>query len=775
MNIETIPADMQALKQWGLYRREWNEDKKKWNKYPLNAYTGGLGKSNDPETWADFQTAVNALAKYKADGLGFYFANGYVGIDIDHIEDEITEFLSDVFPPDNRVAELMRAVDGSYMEISSSRTGVHAIVKGDIPGDRRRKGNFEIYQSGRFFALTGWTLGPSDGVKEVDLKPIYDKYIGSDKVIPLPVKQEIKAVDLSVEEIIAKAEASKTGARFKIFMSGGWESFYKSQSEADMAFANDLAFWTGKDFYKMDTIFRQSSLYRQKYDDKHGKTTYGQALLNKAIAETGDVYNPGREKLNLYKFGFDGSETKPIEPRSWDDMGNAQRLLDLAGKDIRYSYVDKKWYIYNGQFWKMDTMGVIDSLVDSAVKKMNDEQIKLDPSMDEEEVEKAQKAWEKFKSKSRSNRSKENMIKETQHHVPVAHEEWDKDKMLLNTPSGYVDLSSGELFDHDREKMFSKITGVEYSPTAECSIWLNFLNQTFDGDKDMIEAFQTAVGYSLIAGNPEQVMFIAYGNGRNGKSVALNTIAYVAGSYTQTMQASTLMIKNNQNGPNSDIARLEGARVVFSSETNEGGRIDESLVKQMTGGDKLVARFMYGSEFEFTPKFKIWMATNHLPIIRGTDTGIWRRAVLFPFDHQVPEDKIDKNLESKLRAEASGILNWSVEGCLKWQRHGLVITDKMKDALKAYRSEMDLIENFIDSTCVIGEGYEIKASTLYAEYKSWAQRNNEYMYNSTRFGKEVSKRFERVHKRIGNVYLGLKLRPDDDNDVPPNMRFLKNL
>lgn len=763
MAYEKIPEELQKLNQWGIFHKVWVPKRKKYTKIPLSPWDGRSGSTTDSSTWSDFKTALRALDKYdNADGLAFYFANGYVGLDIDHIGDELEKVRLGDRDPENFVMKARELTKETYMEVSLSGEGIHCIFKGKIPGKRRRKGDYEMYESGRFFALTGHALNKKPEIKSLnqeEMQKLYKHYLGADKEIPLPTQQvpDFKN-DLSISEIIERAENSSTGERFRVFMKGGWEQFYPSHSEADLAFANDLAFWTGRDFQKMDTIFRNSSLIRPKYDEKHGKTTYGIGLLNKAINETTETYNPGHKQELKYDFAFLKDDKQERKPHSWDDTGNAERFLDRYGKIAKYSYIDKKWYLYNGSYWEMDTTGEIYKLIDAVIQDMKNEKIVIPDDVDDEE--KFIKEWEKFKKTSRSHRSKDNLEKEIRHHIDVLHDEFDHEDMLLNTKSGYVDLTTGVLHDHDREKMFSKETNSEYTDNIDCPEWTKFLDQIFDHDEEMIHFIQKAVGYSLTGSVEEQVMFILLGNGRNGKSVFINTLNSMFGSYAKTMNVSSVMIRNNSGGANSDIARLEGARLVISSEANEGSRLDESLIKQITGGDTVVARYQYGSEFEFNPKFKLWMATNHKPLIRGTDDGIWRRIILIPFKVQIPKEKVDKKLESKLKRELPGILNWAVQGAIDWQTEGLNLPQSVADATNGYRKEMDIIELFVSDNCEVGSDYQAPAAQLYQLYKTWASTNNEYVMSKNKFGEEMKKKFEKKRKKVGNVYLGLRIKPD---------------
>ena len=759
-----IPHELKELKHWCGYKLQQRNGK--LTKIPINANDGNLGKSNDESTWADFETALDSINKFNCDGIGFYFKPPYFGIDLDDIKQELDRYLSND-TEDNLVAEFVDLM-GSYSEISVSGNGIHIIAKGELPEGGRRKGNIEVYDSGRFFVMTGNQIG---GYKHIaddsdygKVKYLHSKYIAANEPSK---KADMTNSDygngLSIEKIIEIAEKSKNGIRFKLLLNGGWEQFYSSQSEADMAFANDLAFWTNRDFEKMDEIFRMSSLYREKWDRKTGDSTYGDITLNKAIRECNNAFSPQRKNddFNLYVNEFD---TKKIEQKyySYDDTGNAARFTDAYGETVRYSYVRKNWYFYNEKTWEIDQEGKVKNLVDEILKKMKKEPVFVADGMDEED---AQKALIKHIKYSRGSNGKTNMLKESQHLVPIQPDEFDKDKHLLNAQNGYVDLKTGTLHNHDKQKYFSKISSIEYTDKIDCPLWDDFLMQIFDGNRPLINYIQRAVGYSLSGSTEEQVMFILYGNGRNGKSVFLDIITEMLGNYTTNIQPQTLMVKPLSGSANSDIARLQGARLVTTTEPNDGMRFDEGLVKQVTGGDTVTARFLYGDEFDYEPEFKLWMATNHKPIIRGTDDGIWRRMVIIPFTVQIPEHKVDKNLKYKLRRELTAILNWAVEGYQEWQRIGLDEPNIIKQQRGEYREEMYPVETFINDRCIKGPGESIQAAPLYQAYREWASQNGQYMMNSTKFGKELGNKFEKKKTNGVMKYQGISLTNDSSSNV----------
>lgn len=763
---EKIPIELKNLKQWCVYKLVWDEKRNKHTKIPYNANNGYKAKSNDESTWSDFQTALDAVSTFDMSGLGFFFKPPYFGIDIDNAEGEVERYKTgDV--EENIIYEFIESMK-SYAEYSQSGTGIHIIARGKLPGGRRRKGDVEMYQEGRFFVMTGHSASKYTDVIESDpknIKRLYDRYVGDKKIIQFKEENPLmNTVDLPIEEIIQRAESSSQGARFKVFMEGGWEAFYSSQSEADMAFANDLAFWTGRDYEKMDEIFRASAMIRTKYDQKRGATTYGEGLLNKAIADTNAVYNPKR-KSDFRIFIKDQEQPKEKKYYSYDDTGNADRFNDIYGTLVKYSYIDKAWYYYDGKVWLQDNTGEVRKMVDTTVEIMGKEPLSVPENADDETREALEKAKEKHVKRSRSNAGKNAMMDELKHRLSVLPEEFDKDKSLFNTQSGFLSLSDGLLHEHEINKMFTRVSNVEYTESVDCPMWEEFINQIFNNDKELINYIQKCVGYSLTGSTREQCMFILYGHGSNGKSVFLEIISELMGNYAMTMQAQTIMVKQSQSSANSDIARLKGARLVTSSEPNEGVRLDEGLVKQLTGGDKVTARHLYGKEFEFEPEFKLWLATNHKPIIRGTDDGIWRRLNLIPFTVQIPDEKKDKNLKFKLQTELQGILKWAIDGCLMWQREGLKKPQSVVAASQDYRSEMDQIGTFIETCCETGLGLKISGGELYKVYREWASDNGEHTFTNTKFGREISKKYSKEKAGGFMVYKGITLKPRKYDNV----------
>jgi len=278
------------------------------------------------------------------------------------------------------------------------------------------------------------------------------------------------------------------------------------------------------------------------------------------------------------------------------------------------------------------------------------------------------------------------------------------------------------------------------------------------GDADMIQFLQRAVGYSLSGSIGEQCLFFLYGTGANGKSIFLETLKLITGDYGLAASAQTLMATRSSSIQN-DIARLAGARFVACGEIEDGTRLRESLVKDLTGGDTICARFLRREFFDFRPQFKLWIRANHKPQIRGSGEAIWRRIHLVPFAVQIPPAQRDPDLLDKLRAELSGILGWAVRGCIEHQRHGLATPAQVREATAEYRSEMDVIGEFLSERCESEKNATVSAKDLYQAYRAWCEDSGTRPLSQRGFGLSLTERgYTKESGRGGVVYLRIKLR-----------------
>jgi len=735
-----IPQELKELKRWVC----WTQDK-----IPKNPYTGGNAMANNPSTWSDYNTAVEAVKKYGFDGVGFEFAPPYFGVDLDKCLDDV-DFVDEF-------VEGLR----SYNEISKSGNGIHIICKGTLPEGGRRRGRVEMYSEGRYFIMTGNQYNDkyNDIVDCTErIKVLHSKYLP--ELTPQTIRDtQFVRLEMSDTDIIDKARACKTGRVFQLLYEGAWQGLFNSQSEADLALCGQLAFWCQKDEAQIDRIFRSSGLMRDKWDEKRGETTYGQMTMNKAISTCSEVYIPQRggddTELALGLFGKKKPKQKQYDRT---DTGNAHRLYDRCNGEIRYSYARKKWYYWTGKVWALDDTGEVKKYTDLVLADMKAQAFEIE---DEDEREK----FLKFVNTCGNSNRKNAMVTETQHleGIPVLPDQMDAYQEYLNVQNGIVNLRNGELMPHVPEFMMTKMCLSEYDVSNKRpERWLKFLNEVCNGDQELIRYLQKCVGYSLTGSNREQCAFFLYGIGNNGKSTFMDTIADMLGGYAANAQPDTIMMKRDGSGggPNSDIARLKSVRFVSTEEPSEGVRLNEGLVKQLTGGGKVTCRFLFGDEFEYEPEFKIWIATNHKPVIRGTDVGIWRRIRLIPFEVNIPKDKVDKNLKYKLREEMPQILHWAVEGVRLYAKEGLDMPSCVKQATDEYKNEMDLLQAFTDSCIEIDYSVVqgIPANELYAAYVRWAEKNNEYVMTSRKFFAEIGKKLpEKKREARGIVYKQIRL------------------
>ena len=738
-NYDNIPFELKQEKRWVLWKLKDN------TKIPINAKTGFGAKSNDNKTWSSFEFCLKVCDTYKCNGLGFMLGNGFFGVDIDNHDESNIEDLK------NEFIETLK----SYTEYSQSGKGIHIICKGVLPSGMRRKGNIEMYDSVRFFALTGKQIGNygiSDRTNEI--KELYNKYLLQNKPI-YTFKEEINTTtkELTDDEVIRKINESRNANLFNCLYYGSWEGIYKSQSEADLGLCNILAFWCGKNKYQIDRIFRNSQLFRDKWDEKRGDLTYGEITINKAIESVKNIYQG--ESANKVFNAFTG-ELESEKEYELNDTGNAERFIDIFGDKIKYNVDNKTWMIYDGIKWKIDEKEEIKKLVDIMIYQMKDNAIKY-----ENDKSRLNEKLRNIKHLS-SNNGKNAMLKEAQHikETSVKNCDFDKEWYFLNTLNGIIDLRNGEILEHDKKYMISKCTSTKIDLKNEPKLWLNTLNEIFEEDTDLIDYIHKALGYSITGLTREQCLFQLTGVGGNGKSVFLNTLYEILGTYTLNMQIDSILTKNNSSSSNanSDIARLNGVRLVRTNEPNENARFNEGLVKQMTGGDVITARFLYGKEFDFKPIFKLWIACNSKIIVRGTDRGIWRRMRVINFNRVFDENTADKDLEEKLTKEYPQILGWLVKGTIEYLKNGLGSNEKVDQATKEYKNEMDVLQMFV-SECLISDSKSKESSKdLYDKYKKWALNGNEWVMTQTKFSIEMKKRFKKINIAGSPYFLGVKIK-----------------
>jgi putative DNA primase/helicase len=425
------------------------------------------------------------------------------------------------------------------------------------------------------------------------------------------------------------------------------------------------------------------------------------------------------------------------------DTTNAYRLFQEHGRDIRYNAPWKKWIVWNGKRWELDDGYLIHDRGLQMIRGIYAELLKTSDYRDRLDIE-------KHAMQTESARRRKAFV-EAASWIPelnVKTDNLDNDPWLLTVRNGTIDLRTGEIREQRPEDLITKIANVDYDRNADCPEWKKFVMEIMNYNTDLIRFIQVAAGWAITGDTSEQTMFILFGSGANGKSTFLNTIMNLLGDYAIATPTETFMKKNGDQITN-DIARLRGTRFVTTTEAEQGKRLSEPLIKQITGNDRMTARFLYGEYFNFVPTFKIWMATNHKPVIKGTDYGIWRRIKLVPFITRIAEERQDKHLEQKLMREGPGILNWLLEGARRWCDAGLRTPNIIINATDEYRAEMDVIGNFIRERCIQGAGCSIRARELFKCYQDWCGENNEHACSERFLGLRL-KELGLEQKRFGD-------------------------
>jgi putative DNA primase/helicase len=455
------------------------------------------------------------------------------------------------------------------------------------------------------------------------------------------------------------------------------------------------------------------------------------------------------------------------------DLGNAERLIARHGMRIRYADATG-FLVWDGTRWKPDDTRELYRMAADTARAIRAEAAMLADHYGDSDSDEA-KAGRKDAGKAFafSLRSEEEPrlrrmleVAKSMPTVIVTPTQLDADSWLLNTPTGTVDLRTGAVREHDQRDLITKVTSGGYKPASECPTWEKFLDTIFSGDQALIDYVQTAVGYSATGHVIERVMFLCYGEtGSNGKSTFLETVRDVLGDYADEASSELFLSTRWGQEPTGLIAALRGRRFVASAETEEGRRIAEARVKQLTGGDTLVGRFLYRDQFSFQPTHTLWLATNNLPDVLAGDQPLWDRLPVVPFEVRIPDQAKDKWLKKRLLEERDGILAWIIQGAKRWA--ATMRLDHPKAVTKAsadYRAQTDRVQAWLDERCELNPNATTPATELYKDFCQWWDASGEKHKapTQTMFGRQLSKKGfagEQSADRTTRLRVGLSLRP----------------
>jgi putative DNA primase/helicase len=441
------------------------------------------------------------------------------------------------------------------------------------------------------------------------------------------------------------------------------------------------------------------------------------------------------------------------------DVRNARHFAALFGGKLLYIYGLRKWLRWSDNRWALCDQGQeVEAAKQAAQAMMVDAaaSLPLDQDRGKWRIREAVVAHHisRIKATLELARSEPGMS--------AGQADLDANPTLIGVGNGVVDLRSGALIANRPDMLVTRHCGADYDPAAACPRWLQFMAEVFAGDQATIDAVQRLLGYTLTGLNTEEIIVLCIGFGANGKSIFGNIVNRIAGEYSKVAPHSLLAARRgDDHSARGDIAMLEGARLVSVNELPGGMRLDEQAVKALAGREPISARPLYGEFFTYTPRFTVWVRTNHRPIIKGDDDGIWRRIVVLPFRQKFEGASCDKHLEAKLWAERDGILRWMIDGARQYlASHPLALSPAILAEQRQYRSDSDLLGEFLADCTVVDPAGRVLDKELFARWSGWCEGNGNQAGSKATFTQRLAERGFPLRPSNGKrFYSGLRSMP----------------
>ncbi len=411
-----------------------------------------------------------------------------------------------------------------------------------------------------------------------------------------------------------------------------------------------------------------------------------------------------------------GSKEPAETLEHFTDLGNARRFIRQHGEQVRSVMTSRRpWLLWDDTRWVADVTGEVDRMAKQTVRRIYAEAQRVD---DDEQRDAILKHAAYSESASRIRSMME--LAATEPELSTTTSMLDANPWAFNVMNGTVDLKTCKLRPANPDDLITKLATVEYKKTATAPRWDMFLREIMDNDMELVRFLQTAVGYTLTGDTREQCLFFCHGRGSNGKTTFFEILRLLFGEYAKQSDFNTF-VANKGDGPRNDIARMQGARLVTASESDAERGFDGKVVKSLTGDDTVVARRLYEEFMEFKPAHKLWLMSNHKPIVKEQTEGFWRRIRLIPFTVNIPKAQRDKRLKFVLKKELSGVLNWALEGCQRWRADGLIEPAAVKRATRDYKDENDVLGEFLDQSCRLDPDAWASTPQLYRAFTDWWQ------------------------------------------------------
>lgn len=435
-----------------------------------------------------------------------------------------------------------------------------------------------------------------------------------------------------------------------------------------------------------------------------------------------------------------------------EDLDNARRFARQHGEDIRHVVERKMWLVWNGARWVKD-----DEALERRAGKTLDDLLLAVARLGGAEAMRLLKAAVDSRRKSRVRGMID--LARSEEGIAVRAVDLDADLWLLGVQNGVVDLKTGEFRALHREDYITKFASVAFDPAAQCPNWEAFLLMVMHKDRDRVEYLQRFAGYMLTGSVQEEAVLLLFGVGRNGKSTFREVLSKLIGDYALTCSSGLLIERRQSDAASPEVAALKGVRLAAVNETAEDGVLREERLKFIASNEPISARYLNENPIRFLPTHKLAITTNHKPIVKGSDLGIWRRLHPVRFGVTIPDDKVETDFrERRLEPEMPGILNWALAGLAAYLRDGLKEPAAVKAERAAYREEMDLVGPWITERCELAPSYETGSSLLFKDFAEWSVRETGIKLSQTRFGRELEERGFAVHKKGRKIRIGLRLK-----------------
>jgi putative DNA primase/helicase len=780
--LDNIPGELPPFARWVCWRAVF--DGRNLTKMPVLASNPrSAARKNKPADWCDFSSAVESYLQHRdsangsrVDGIGIVCGAGLVAIDMDECVGADGELTPEA-------ADVVRRFNYTYAELSPSGRGVRLFLLGELPGKSitAKAAGVELYGAPNYVTVTGHRLEGAPTTVATGGEELTKLYAELDAKVKLAVKgRRSKATpprraDRPASTPRGADEAVKMALRFNRSKAepllGGDTSGYPTVSEAELALANILAFYAGPGGEAaVEEAIRSSGLGRPKNDERRGDSTHLALTVAKAYTGRTDFYGDrggGAVTLNVV-----ATEGGVIDgPADWGneatltEVGLGRRLVAKAGGTLRWVTEHRDWMRWDGRRWLHDGGGLLATQIGKAVgKELWDELHRLGP----DGVKKWMLTFTKAAGSAKTIRAAVELAR-SEPGVPVSVTAMDADPWILNCRNGTLNLQTFELLPHDHAQLCTHLAEVDFDPKANAPRWRQFIDEVTGGDAELAGFLQRSLGIVLSGDVREQHLWIHHGLGANGKSTALEVIAEMMGSYAGPAPAELLLARERGGEAERQLVPLAGKRLVLTAELPAGRRWDEVTVKRLTGGDTLAARKLYGEQFEIRPSWKLHVAANHRPAVRGTDHAIWRRLLLVPWSQRFDGARADAGLGEKLLAERSGILNWLLGGLQQWRGSGLLPPESVTTATGEYAEENDSIRTWMDEKTVRTPKAVAEVNELFKSYSDWCDARGERGVSFKELALELERRGFKSRRESSGLYRNRTVRIGIGFSAPPSV------